>query len=271
MESTDPNHGRIGTHMGGFARKSHRDSHKKIALALNAESHYKTARMSDRSEGSRLKVTSVGTGTQQGFIPANLSSSNRWKRTDLKRTWIKLSTFDSGQEMANTALKTRLTSTLLVIALLVNSVAATGMADCSCRASHVNGCCCCSQSGNKSLSSCGCCRIYTKDDETSGPNCCGAKSKSVEQRTCCQAEHRGSQKSNCRQSGCTCGCQKSSPPATPVENNNRSDQVLSDCAVSAWGATASASPNSRGFDESSAGSKAASALHRCVSLCRFAL
>ncbi len=115
MESTDPNHGRIGTHVGGFARKSHRDSHKKIALALNAESHYKTARMSDRSEGSRLKVTSVGTGTQQGFIPANLSSSNRWKRTDLKRTWIKLSTFDSGQEMANTALKTRLTSTLLVI------------------------------------------------------------------------------------------------------------------------------------------------------------
>lgn len=173
--------------------------------------------------------------------------------------------------MPNTGLKTRLTSTLLVIALLVSSIAATGMADCSCQASHSNSCCCCSRPDNKSLSSCDRCRNHSKDDETSGPNCCGAKSKSVEQRTCCQAEHRGSQKSNCRQSGCTCGCQKSSPPATPVENNNRSDQVLSDCAVSAWGATASASPNSRGFDESSAGSKAASALHRCVSLCRFAL
>lgn len=166
--------------------------------------------------------------------------------------------------MSNRAPTTRVISALLATALLLNSVAASGLTDCSCRASDV---CCCSQAKGEPGSSRSCCgnRVESRNSGI-------ASHKTTKRRPCCRGGTSDSRESGRHSSGCSCGCRQNIPaPAVPVENNRSAEKLAIDLAASVSVATVFQLFAPRQPGNASAELNAVTALDRCACLCRFTL
>ena len=182
--------------------------------------------------------------------------------------------------MANRAPTTQLISTLLATALLLNSVAASGLTACCCRAIPASGNCCCSRTESKSASSRTCCRKAVESresrvqSESRNQNTALDSRKTIERHSCCKGGLSGHRESRCASSDCFCRCRHDVPapsPAGPVEKNRSAEKLAIDLAANLSVATVFqlSAPGQSG--DASAESGAVTALDRCACLCRFPL